>query len=125
VIIVVLGLLLVAAWRWRRAWLALRFLSPGDRQWMRLSLAAERAGVGQRPSETIYEYAGWLEEQMPARRVDIHTLADGKVLQSYSGRRISGGAIRAMEAAWKRLQLPMVWLAVRRRLGSLVRTARP
>ena len=124
VIIVVLGLLGLAAWRWRRARLALRFLSPGDRQWMRLSLAAERAGVGQRPSETIYEYAGWLEEQIPARRVDIKTLADGKVLQTYSGRRISGNAIRAMEAAWKRLQLPMIWLAVRRRLGSLIKDRR-
>jgi transglutaminase-like putative cysteine protease len=124
-ILVVLGivglLLLAAAWRWRRARLALRFLSPGDRQWMRLALAAERAGVGQRPSETIYEYAGWLEEQIPTRREDIRTIADGKVVQTYSGRRISGAAVRAMEAAWKHLQLPMVWLAIRRRLRTLVR----
>ncbi|HYN63148.1 MAG TPA: transglutaminaseTgpA domain-containing protein, partial [Candidatus Limnocylindrales bacterium] len=58
-------LLLVAAWRWRRVRRALRFMPPGDRQWRRLALAGDRAGVAQRPSETIYEYAGWLEEQLP------------------------------------------------------------
>jgi transglutaminase-like putative cysteine protease len=113
-------LLLAAAWRWRRARRALRFLAPGDRQWRRLALAADRAGVAQRPSETIYEYAGWLEEQLPERRPDIRTIADGKVWQSYSGKGISATMIERIEAAWKRLQLPLVWLAVRRRLRALV-----
>jgi transglutaminase-like putative cysteine protease len=113
-------LLLVAAWRLRRTRLALRFLAPGDRQWRRLTLAADRAGVAQRPSETIYEYAGWLEEQLPARRPDIRTIADGKVWQSYSGKGISATMIESIEAAWKRLQLPLVWLTVRRRLRGLI-----
>jgi transglutaminase-like putative cysteine protease len=116
-----IGLLLVAAaWRWRKTRRALRFLAPGDRQWRRLALAADRAGVAQRPSETIYEYAGWLEEQIPARQPDIRTIADGKVWQSYSGHGITGDAIARMEAAWKRLQLPLVWLAVRRRVRALL-----
>jgi transglutaminase-like putative cysteine protease len=115
------GLLLLAvAWRWRRARRSLRFMAPGDRQWQRLALAADRAGVAQRPSETIYEYAGWLEEQLPTRRPDIRTIADGKVWQSYSGKGISATMIERIEAAWKRLQLPLVWLAVRRRLRVLV-----
>ena len=113
-------LLLLAAWRWRQARRALRFLAPGDRQWRRLALAADRAGVSQRPSETIYEYAGWLEEQIPTRQPDIRTIADGKVWQSYSGHGISAAAIAAMESAWKRLELPLLWLAVRKRLRSLV-----
>ena len=95
-------------------------MAPGDRQWRRLAMAADRAGVAQRPSETIYEYAGWLEEQLPAQRPDIRTIADGKVWQSYSGHGVSATAIERIEAAWKRLQLPMVWLAVRRRLRALV-----
>ncbi|MGH2393682.1 MAG: DUF3488 and transglutaminase-like domain-containing protein, partial [Candidatus Limnocylindria bacterium] len=45
----------VAAWRFLRSRRALRFLAPGERQWHRLRLAAGRAGVAQRPSETIYE----------------------------------------------------------------------
>jgi transglutaminase-like putative cysteine protease len=116
-IVLLLG---IAAWRWRRTRRALRFLAPGDRQWRRLALAADRAGVAQRPSETIYEYAGWLEDQLPARSPDIRAIADGKVWQSYSGHGISGDAIARMEAAWKRLQLPLVWLAIRRRVRGLL-----
>ncbi len=112
--------LAIAAWRWRRSRRSLRFLAPGDRQWRRLALAADRAGVAQRPSETIYEYAGWLEEQIPKQQPEIRTIADGKVWQSYSGHGITGDAIARMEAAWKRLQWPLVWLAVRRRLRGVL-----
>jgi len=123
-LLVIIGLmavvLAIAAWRWRRSRRSLRFLAPGDRQWRRLALAADRAGVAQRPSETIYEYAGWLEEQIPKHQPQIRTIADGKVWQSYSGHGITGDAIARMEAAWKRLQWPMVWLAVRRRLRSVL-----
>jgi transglutaminase-like putative cysteine protease len=117
----IIGLLLLAvAWRWRRDRRELRFMAPGDRQWRRLALAADRAGVAQRPFETIYEYAGWLEEQLPTQRPDIRTIADGKVWQSYSGKGVTATMIERIEAAWKRLQLPLVWLAVRRRLRALV-----
>ena len=123
-ILVFLGLLLAllgyGLWRWRGNRRQLRFLSPGDRQWRRLTLAADRAGVAQRPSETIYEYAGWLEDQLPARRPEIRTIAEGKVWHSYSGRGISGSVIARMEDAWKRLQLPLLWLAVRRRVRAIV-----
>jgi transglutaminase-like putative cysteine protease len=116
----ILGLLGYAVWRWRSNRRQLRFLAPGDRQWRRLTLAADRAGVAQRPAETIYEYAGWLEEQLPARSPEIRTIAEGKVWHSYSGRGISGTVIARMEDAWKRLQLPLLWLAVRRRLRALL-----
>ena len=49
-LLVIVGLIVlvlaVAAWRWRRSRRSLRFLAPGDRQWRRLALAADRAGVG-------------------------------------------------------------------------------
>jgi transglutaminase-like putative cysteine protease len=118
---IILGLLGFALWRYRAVRKQLRFLAPGDRQWRRLALAADRAGVAQRPSETIFEYAGWLEEQLPARRPEIRAIAEGKVWHSYSGRGISGTIIARMEDAWKRLQLPLLWLAIRRRLRGLVR----
>jgi transglutaminase-like putative cysteine protease len=121
---IVAALLLFAAWRLRRVRRRLRFLAPGERQWVRLALAADRAGVSQRPNETIYEYASWLEEQIPQHRPAIRTIADGKVWQSYSGRSISGQALARIEAAWKRLQLPMLWLAVRRRLSDLIPSIR-
>lgn len=114
----------VAGWRLRRTRRRIRFLAPGERQWFRLALAADRAGVGQRPTETIYEYAAWLEEQIPRHRPEIQTIARGKVWQSYSGRSISGEALALIERAWKSLELPMVWLAVRRRVASLIPSSR-
>ncbi|MEO7296063.1 MAG: transglutaminaseTgpA domain-containing protein [Candidatus Limnocylindria bacterium] len=102
----------------QRRW---RLLPAGDRAWQRLTLAAGRAGVGPRPSETIYEYSGWLEEQLPSHVEPIRTVADGKVWQSYSGRRMTQTASSRLEEAWARLRLPLVWLAVRRGLRRVVR----
>ena len=122
VIVVLLVMLsLFVAWRLLRMRRRQRFLAPADRQWQRLALAADRAGIAMRPAETFYEYASWLEEQLPQRRVEIHELADGKVFQSYSGHTISSELIARLERAWGRLQLPMVWLAVRSRLRSFLR----
>ncbi len=104
--------------RARRSW---RFLPAGDRAWKQLTLAADRAGVGPRPSETIYEYSGWLEEQLPAQVEPIRTVADGKVWQAYSGKRMTAAATSRLDEAWARLRLPLVWLTVRRSLRRLVR----
>jgi transglutaminase-like putative cysteine protease len=109
-----------AGWRLLRSRRRFRFLAPGDRQWQRLAFAADRAGVAQRPSETVYEYAGWLEEQIPQRRVEIHQIADGKVWQSYSGHSISSEVIALLERAWSRLQLPLLWLTLRKWVRSLL-----
>lgn len=106
---------LVAIWArmhyLQRRW---RLLPAGDRAWRQLTAAAGRAGVGPRPSETIYEYAGWLEEQLPTRSVPIRTVADGKVWQSYSGRRLTLANAHRLENALRQLRWPLIWLAVRR-----------
>ena len=68
----------------------------------------------------MYEYAGWLQEQLPKRSLEIHEIADGKVWQSYSGHSISSEAIARLERAWARLQLPLLWLAVRSRTRALL-----
>ena len=81
--------------------------------------------MAQRPSETIYEYAGWLEEQIPKQRPQIRTIADGKVWQTYSGKGVTSDLIARMESAWKRLQWPMVWLAVRRRMRGILPSRGP
>jgi transglutaminase-like putative cysteine protease len=91
-----------------------RLLPAGDRAWRQLTAAAGRAGVGPRPSETIYEYAGWLEDQLPNQAVPIQTVADGKVWQSYSGRGLTLSGAHKLENALRQLRWPLVWLAVRR-----------
>ncbi|MDQ2941108.1 MAG: DUF3488 and transglutaminase-like domain-containing protein [Chloroflexota bacterium] len=115
-LLVALGFLYYRLRRSQRRW---RFLPPAERAWLRLALAADRAGASPKASETIYEYSGWLEEQIPKRRPEIRTLADGKVWQAYSGRSMNLSAIERLEIAWRRIRLPLMWLAVRRRLGAI------
>ena len=128
-ILIMAALLAIAAaviWsRMRGRGRRMRILSPGDRQWMRLAWAANRAGVAQRANETFYEYAGWLEDQLPDRRTEIREIADGKVWQAYSGRAMTATMVQRIEAAWQRLRRPLAWLAVRRRLRSLDPRRRP
>lgn len=119
--VLVLGGLLVFWLRMRQMQRRWRLLPAGDRAWDQLTAAAGRAGVGPRPSETIYEYAGWLEDQIPRHREPIRTVADGKVWQAYSGRKMTMSAAERLEAALARLRLPLLVLAVRRLLRRLVR----
>ncbi|MGE5235056.1 MAG: DUF4129 domain-containing transglutaminase family protein [Acidobacteriota bacterium] len=123
-VLLLLGLLVALAlviwWRYRVRTRRMRFLAPGDRQWRQLILAAERAGVTQRPSETDFEYAGWLEDQIPDRRPEIRTIAQGKVWGSYSGRGMGAETVALMEGAWRRLRGPLTRLAIRRRLRALI-----
>ena len=114
------GAVLIGAWRWFSARRRFRFLSPGDRGWARLNLAAQRAGIGRRPAETFYEYAGWLEAELPSRAGEIRTIAEGKVWSAYSGRSMSQRTIEAIERAWDKLRLPLAGLAVRRRVATLL-----
>jgi transglutaminase-like putative cysteine protease len=107
--------------RWFSARRRFRFLSAGDRGWARLNLAAQRAGIGREPSETIYEYASWLEAELPSRATEIRTIADGKVWSAYSGRSMSERAIEAIERAWDRLRVPLTALAIRRRVSNILR----
>jgi transglutaminase-like putative cysteine protease len=102
----------------RRRW---RLLPAGERAWRHLAAAAERAGIGPRPAETIYEYAGWLEDQLPEHGEPIRQVADGKVWQSYSGRKLNYGASKRLDQAWATLRLPLLGLAIRRRFRRFVR----
>jgi transglutaminase-like putative cysteine protease len=121
IVILVAGALVVVWMRMRQMQRRWRLLPAGDRAWRQLTAAAGRAGVGPRPSETIYEYAGWLEDQIPRHREPIRTVADGKVWQAYSGRRMTATAGERLDAALRSLRLPLMGLAVRRRLGRLFR----
>ena len=67
-----------------------------------------------------HEYAGWLEEQIPKQQPQIRTIADVKLWQSYSGHGVTGDSNARMEDSWKRLQWPMVWMSVRRRMTSIL-----
>jgi hypothetical protein len=89
-----------------------------------MELAVVRAGVRQRPTETVFEYAGWLEAQIPARRPEIRTIAEGKVWSDYSGRPTSDDLESRVTRAWRRLRRPLWQLAIRRRVRSVLRRRR-
>jgi hypothetical protein len=118
-IVLVLGAAVVIYFQARRSRRRWRLLPAGDRAWKHLTLAADRAGVGPRPSETIYEYAGWLEDQLPRQVEPIRVVADGKVWQNYSGRPLTRSGANRLEVAWARLRRPLLLLALRRRLRRL------
>jgi hypothetical protein len=120
-----LGALLVVWLRMRQLQRSWRLLPAGDRAWRQLTAAAGRAGVGPRPSETIYEYAGWLEEQLPRHTAPIRTVADGKVWQSYSGRRLTLSATHKLEAALAKLRMPLIGLAIKRWVRRMSRRDAP
>jgi transglutaminase-like putative cysteine protease len=124
-IVLVLGAAVVIFFQARRSRRRWRLLPAGDRAWQHLTLAADRAGVGPRPSETIYEYAGWLEEQLPRHGEPIRVVADGKVWQNYSGRPLTRSGANRLEVAWARLRRPLMMLGLRRRLRRLARRDHP
>jgi transglutaminase-like putative cysteine protease len=127
VVIAVLGLgAVVVVWlRMRQMQRRWRLLPAGDRAWRQLTAAAERAGVGPRPSETIYEYSGWLEDQLPRHTQPIRVVADGKVWQAYSGRRLTTSATNKLEAALARLRRPLMGLALRRSVRRMLGRDQP
>jgi transglutaminase-like putative cysteine protease len=124
-IVLVAGAAVVIFFQARRSRRRWRLLPAGDRAWQHLTLAADRAGVGPRPSETIYEYAGWLEEQLPRHGEPIRIVADGKVWQNYSGQPLTRSGANRLEVAWSRLRRPLMMLGLRRRLRRLARRGRP
>ena len=124
-LLLVLAAVAFVLYRMRRSQRRWRLLPVADRAWHQLTAAADRAGVGPRPSETIYEYAGWLEDQLPRHGEPIRLVADGKVWQAYSGRRLSRGAADRLQAALAKLRLPLVGLAISRGIRRLVRRDRP
>ena len=84
----------------QRRW---RLLPAGDRAWRQLTRPPGAPAWARARLETIYEYAGWLEEQLPKHREPIRTVADGKVWQAYSGRRMTATAAERLDAALRRL----------------------
>jgi transglutaminase-like putative cysteine protease len=122
VMVVLVGIAVVfIAFQMRRSKRRWRLLPAGDRAWRQLTSAADRAGVGPRPAETIYEYAGWLEEQLPKQIEPIRVVADGKVMQSYSGRPLTRSGSNKLDAAIRRLQRPLWLLGLRRWLRRSTR----
>jgi transglutaminase-like putative cysteine protease len=103
------------------AWVAIRRtptkpMHP-DRAWGSLARLAARLGLGPRPSQTVYEYAGALGDEVPAVRVELTTLARAKVEVAYGKRDLGADRLRRIAEAYHKLRLALIGLVVRRGLS--------
>ena len=122
IFLVLIGLAaLYGAWRWFSARRRFRFMSPGDRGWARLNLAAQRAGDRPPAIGDVLRVRRLAQAELPSRADEIRTIADGKVWSSYSGRSMSQQAIEAIEEGVGPVAPPLTSLAVRRRVSAFFR----
>jgi transglutaminase-like putative cysteine protease len=102
------------------AWAAYRRVPrkpmPADQAWGSLSRLASRFGLGPRPSQTVFEYAGSLGEQVPAARVELTTLARAKVEVAYGKRDLGDDRLRRIAEAYHRLRIALIGVVLRRGL---------
>jgi transglutaminase-like putative cysteine protease len=87
-----------------------------DQAWGSLARLATRFGLGPRPSQTVYEYAGALGEAVPAARVELTTIARAKVEVAYGKRDLGNERLRRIAEAYHRLRFAILGVVVRRLL---------
>ncbi|MES2209063.1 MAG: transglutaminase domain-containing protein [Chloroflexota bacterium] len=86
-----------------------------DQAWGSVGRWAARFGLGPRPSQTVFEFAGTLGEAVPTIRPELATVARAKVEIAYGRRELSTDRLRIVAQAHRRLRLGLLRLAFRRR----------
>ena len=85
-----------------------------DQAWGSLSRLAGRFGLGPRPSQTVYEYAGSLGDTVPAARVELTTIARAKVEVAYGRHELGADRLRRVAEAYQRLRFALFGFILRR-----------
>jgi transglutaminase-like putative cysteine protease len=85
-----------------------------DQAWGSLARLARRFGLGPRPSQTVFEYAGALGDAVPDARVELTTIARAKVEVAYGKRDLENDRLRSIAAAYHRLRLALLGMVLRR-----------
>jgi transglutaminase-like putative cysteine protease len=89
-----------------------------------VSRIASRLGFAPRPTQTVYEYAGALADELPAVRPELETVARAKVEVAYGGRTLGDDRLTGLLDAYRRLRVQLLRLVLRRRRRR-GRTPRP
>lgn len=91
-----------------------------DQAWGSLGRLAARVGLGPRPSQTVYEYAGALGDAVPDARLELTTIARAKVEVAYGRRDLGADRLRRIAEAYQRLRFALFGVVLRRglRLGG-------
>ncbi len=85
-----------------------------DQAWGSLARLAARFGLGPRPSQTVYEYAGSLGDAVPAARVELTTIARAKVEVAYGKHDLGSDRLRNVAIAYQRLRFALLGVILRR-----------
>jgi transglutaminase-like putative cysteine protease len=85
-----------------------------DQAWGSVARLAGRIGLGPKPSQTVYEYAGALGDAVPAARVELTTIARAKVEVAYGRRDLGADRLRSIAQAYQRLRFAIIGLILRR-----------
>lgn len=87
-----------------------------DQAWGSVGRLAQRFGLGPRPSQTVYEFAGALGDAVPDARVELTTIARAKVEVAYGKRDLGSDRLRTIAVAYHRLRFAILSFVVRRLL---------
>jgi transglutaminase-like putative cysteine protease len=85
-----------------------------DKAWGSLASLASRFGLGPKPSQTVYEYAGALGDAVPGARVELTTIARAKVEVAYGQRDLGLDRLKRIAEAYQRLRFAILGVVVRR-----------
>ena len=85
-----------------------------NQAWGSVSRLATRFGLGPRPSQTVYEYAGSLGDAVPAARMELTTIARAKVEVAYGRRDLESEGMRRIAEAYRRLRFAILGVVLRR-----------
>ena len=102
----------VAAVAWRRG---PRGPISAEDAYGSMSRLAARLGFGPRPTQTVYEYAGALADELPTVRPELETVAKAKVEVAYGARALPDERLSGLRLAHRRLRVQLLRLALRRR----------
>lgn len=101
----------VAAVAWRRG--PRGPISPDD-AYGSVARLASRLGFGPRATQTVYEYAGVLGDELPMVRPELETVAQAKVEVAYGARSLTDDRLAALRHAHRRLRIQLLRLVTRR-----------
>jgi hypothetical protein len=91
-----------------------RPVSPDD-AYRSIARLAARFGFAPSPTQTVYEFAGALGDELPMARPELQTVARAKVEVAYGGHVLGEDRLASLREAYRRLRVQLLRLLLRGR----------
>jgi hypothetical protein len=82
-----------------------------------VSRIAARLGFAPTPTQTVYEFAGALANELPMARPELETVAQAKVEVAYGWHTLGDDRLAGVREAYRSLRVQLLRLVLRRRPG--------